>query len=146
MQPEDCPVEQVLNAVGAKWTPMVVLLLAGGTRRFGELRRALPGLSPRVLTDRLRTLELLGFLTRTVHAEVPPRVDYVLTARGVQLARMLERVAEWGTPPASGRPSTGAYDRGAVVALGERAPAAVVSPRRVVRPSSGPGRPAGPAA
>ena len=134
MRPEDCPVEQLLSAVGTKWTPMVVLLLAGGTRRFGELRRALPGLSPRVLTDRLRMLELLGFVTRTVHAEVPPRVDYVLTARGEELARVLERVAGWAAPG------------GAVVALGERAPVALVSPWRDARPASGPQRPAGPAA
>jgi len=95
MQPENCPVERTLNAVGAKWTPMILLLLGGGDHRFGELQRALPALSPRVLTDRLRTLELLGLVTRTVHAEVPPRVDYALTPRGRELVGFLDRVAEW---------------------------------------------------
>lgn len=148
MHPEDCPVERLLSAVGAKWTPMILFLLAGDLRRFGELRRMLPGVSPRILTDRLRTLEQLGLLDRTVHAEVPPRVEYALTGRGRELAQVLQRMAEWFPDEGTeipGVPAPRAGSRGPV----ERGPwKGCVTPVPLRPPPlpSAPRRPAGPAA
>ncbi|MCA2992214.1 MAG: helix-turn-helix transcriptional regulator [Gemmatimonas sp.] len=70
--------------------------LLGGTRRFSELRRSLEGISPKTLTGRLRTLEEQGIVHRTIHAEVPPRVEYTLTDYGQTLRPVLEAMAAWG--------------------------------------------------
>ncbi|GAA3159386.1 winged helix-turn-helix transcriptional regulator [Nonomuraea roseoviolacea] len=86
-----CQVRDVLNRVGDKWTLSVVNELGAGPRRFNELRRTVPGISQRMLTATLRVLERDGLVTRSVYAEVPPRVDYELTPLGRTL---LERV--WG--------------------------------------------------
>ncbi|WP_310714686.1 helix-turn-helix domain-containing protein [Nonomuraea sp. 3-1Str] len=86
-----CQVRDVLNRVGDKWTLAVVNELGAGPRRFNELRRTVPGISQRMLTATLRVLERDGLVTRSVYAEVPPRVDYELTPLGRTL---LERV--WG--------------------------------------------------
>ncbi|MGP3936266.1 winged helix-turn-helix transcriptional regulator [Nonomuraea sp. KM88] len=86
-----CQVRDVLNRVGDKWTLSVVNELGARPRRFNELRRTVPGISQRMLTTTLRVLERDGLVTRSVYAEVPPRVDYELTPLGRTL---LERV--WG--------------------------------------------------
>ncbi|MEW9553354.1 winged helix-turn-helix transcriptional regulator [Nonomuraea sp. NPDC050783] len=86
-----CQVRDVLDRVGEKWTLAVVNELGQGTRRFTELRRAVPGISQRMLTATLRTLERDGLVARTVHPVVPPHVEYELTPLG---GTLLERV--WG--------------------------------------------------
>jgi DNA-binding HxlR family transcriptional regulator len=91
----DCPSRLVLDRVAEKWTGLVVLALSDGTLRFGELRERIGGVAPKVLTQTLRNLERDGLVTRTVHAEVPPRVEYTLTPLGVSLREPLMAVQEW---------------------------------------------------
>jgi len=94
-----------------RWATLVVRELLSGSRRFGELRAALPGISPKTLTDRLRHLEAHGVLTQHAYAEVPPRVEYRLTDRGRSLERILVALWEWGhddlVPASTSRPDGG---------------------------------------
>ena len=81
-----CPVETTLTLISDKWKVLILRDLLPGTKRFGELKRSLGGVSQKVLTAQLREMEASGLLTRTVYPEVPPRVEYTLTelGRGVQ--------------------------------------------------------------
>jgi DNA-binding HxlR family transcriptional regulator len=97
--PDVCPVTRTLAFVGSKWTPLVIVRLREGTRRYGELQQALPGISPKTLADRLQALEQEGLVTRTVHPDKPPRVEYALTARGRDLGDILASIAAWATRP-----------------------------------------------
>jgi DNA-binding HxlR family transcriptional regulator len=100
-----CGIERALEVLDGKWTTLVLRELLQGPKRFGELRAALATVSPKTLTDRLRLLEREGVLTRTVHAEVPPRVVYALTPRGQSLDSVLSAMLEWGNlDAAAGRP------------------------------------------
>ncbi len=92
----ECTVERALAVIDGKWTTLVLRDLLGGTRRFGELRANLTGISPKTLTDRLRDLERHGVLTRVVHPEIPPRVEYTLTAKGRALGSVVDAMAAWG--------------------------------------------------
>lgn len=94
--PEDCAVERALAVVGAKWTLVVLHNLMDGPRRFSDLQRHIPAASPKMLTMRLRDLEQLGLLTRTIHAEVPPRVEYQLTVQGRSLRPIIASIEKWG--------------------------------------------------
>src|ERR1700679_819180 len=80
---EDYPYRRLLELIGDKWTPIIVYILGQGTKRYGELRRHLPDVSKKMLTQTLPTLERDGLLKRKVYAEVPPRVDYTLTPLGL---------------------------------------------------------------
>jgi DNA-binding HxlR family transcriptional regulator len=91
-----CPVSRALVALDGKWTILVVRDLLSGTKRFGELRRSLVGISPKTLTDRLRSLEEHGLVERHIYAEVPPRVEYSLTESGRTLEPVLVALARWG--------------------------------------------------
>jgi len=91
-----CPVSRAVEALDGKWTILVVRDLMGGTKRFGELRSSLAGISPKTLTDRLRSLEEHGLVDRRIYAEVPPRVEYTLTPAGRTLHPVLAALAEWG--------------------------------------------------
>jgi DNA-binding HxlR family transcriptional regulator len=91
-----CPVSRAIDVLEGKWTILVVRDLLGGTRRFTDLRRSLPGVSPKTLTDRLRSLERHGLIARHVYAEVPPRVEYSLTDAGRELEPVLSALARWG--------------------------------------------------
>ncbi len=91
-----CPVERALAIVGAKWTLLIVHNLMTGPKRFGELERAIAGASPKMLTARLRELERLGLVSRTIHAEVPPRVEYALTEPGRSLKPIIDSLYAWG--------------------------------------------------
>ena len=91
----DCPTRVVLDRVGDKWTVLVIGALAGGPLRFTELRARVGGVAPKVLTQTLRALERDGLLTRTVHAQVPPRVDYEITELGRSLTRPLAVLTDW---------------------------------------------------
>jgi DNA-binding HxlR family transcriptional regulator len=91
-----CPIERALLILDGKWSTLIIRELLTGPRRFSELRTALGMGSPKTLTERLRILEHQGVLTRTVHAEVPPRVVYALTGRGRSFRSVLEAMAAWG--------------------------------------------------
>lgn len=91
-----CPVSRALEALDGRWTILVVRDLLGGTRRFGELRDSLVGISPKTLTDRLRSLEAHGLVERRMYAEIPPRVEYSLTESGRSLEPVLAALADWG--------------------------------------------------
>jgi DNA-binding HxlR family transcriptional regulator len=94
--PGDCrAVSDVLARVGDKWSVLVVTLLGKGPRRFNELRRAIGGISQRMLTLTLRGLERDGLVTRTVLPTVPPRVDYDLTPLGRDLLVPVSALGEW---------------------------------------------------
>ncbi|HCO55564.1 MAG TPA: transcriptional regulator [Pelagibacterium sp.] len=85
----------ILNRIGDKWSVMVVGRLKGGTMRFSELRRAIDGVSQRMLTLTLRNLERDGLVTRTVYAEIPPRVEYTLTEMGRTLTGPIGALWDW---------------------------------------------------
>ncbi|WP_269792603.1 helix-turn-helix domain-containing protein [Stenotrophomonas sp. Iso1] len=91
-----CAVETTLSVMGGTWKPIVLFHLLGGKKRFMELSRAIPSVTQRMLTLQLRELEQAGIVHRTVHPEVPPRVDYALTALGQTLQPVLLAMREWG--------------------------------------------------
>lgn len=95
-----CPVERALSVLDGKWTVLVIRDLMGGTKRFSELRRSLTGVSPKTLTDRLRALEAQGLVERRMFAEIPPRVEYTLTADGRTLEPVVAALAAWGAKAA----------------------------------------------
>jgi DNA-binding HxlR family transcriptional regulator len=92
----DCPVCATADIVCGKWTLLLVRELHEGRSRFGELERALTGISPRTLSLRLRALEEEGIVRRTTHAEVPPRVEYALTEKGIALLPIIESMRDYG--------------------------------------------------
>lgn len=91
-----CPVETTLTLISDKWTVLILRDLLTGTKRFGELKKSLGGVSQKVLTSQLRQMEASGLLTRKVYAEVPPRVEYTLTELGYSLRPVLETMRDWG--------------------------------------------------
>jgi DNA-binding HxlR family transcriptional regulator len=92
---ERCPIRDVLDRVGDKWSALIVRELHDGPRRFGALRRAIEDISQRMLTETLRNLQRDGFITRTVIPTTPPQVEYALTPLGHSLQQALGRLAEW---------------------------------------------------
>ena len=90
-----CPSRTVLDRIGDRWTVLVVGTLAGGPMRFSELGRRVSGVSQKMLTQTLRGLERDGLVTRTVHPEVPPRVEYALTEVGGTLIAPLAALDSW---------------------------------------------------
>jgi len=90
-----CASRVVLDRIGDRWTVLVVVALADGRLRFSELRARIEGVTPKVLTQTLRALERDGILTRTVYAEVPPRVEYELTGLGRDLLAPIDAVRVW---------------------------------------------------
>ena len=91
-----CPVETTLTLIGDKWKVLIIRDLLSGTKRFGELKRSIGGVSQKVLTAQLRQMEADGLLTRTVFPEVPPRVEYTLTELGHSLKPVLDAMRDWG--------------------------------------------------
>jgi DNA-binding HxlR family transcriptional regulator len=95
---EDCPTRQILDRIADKWTTLVIGILASsGTVRFTEVRRAIEGISQKMLTQTLRDLERDGLVTRTVFAVVPPRVEYALTPLGRTLGEPLNALHAWAS-------------------------------------------------
>ncbi|MFD1148724.1 winged helix-turn-helix transcriptional regulator [Saccharothrix hoggarensis] len=92
---DDCGVRDVLDRLGDKWTVLVVVELAKGTRRYRELQRAIPGISQRMLTVTTRRLWRDGLVERTVHPTIPPQVEYALTDVGRSLAVTIAGLADW---------------------------------------------------
>ena len=92
-----CPVMTTLAVIGGKWKPAILWEMQEfGVRRFGELRRSIPGITQKMLTQQLRELEQDGIIHRTIYAEVPPRVEYRLSEYGQTLAPVLTAMAKWG--------------------------------------------------
>lgn len=95
--PYFCGIDAAMDVVSGKWKVLILWELENsGTRRFGELRRGLPGISEKMLIQHLRELAEDGVIHREVYREVPPRVEYSLTEQGVSLNKALESLGEWG--------------------------------------------------
>ena len=92
----DDPVARALAVVGPKWSLLIVRHLLDGPRRYTEIERALARANPKMITVRLRELEVAGLLTRTSYPEIPPRVEYALTERGRALRPVVEALGSWG--------------------------------------------------
>ncbi len=91
----DCPTRRILDRIGDRWTVLVVGVLGDGDARFSELRRRIEGVSQKMLTQTRRGLERDGLVRRTVHPEVPVRVEYALTDAGRTLLKPLRALQEW---------------------------------------------------
>lgn len=91
-----CPVETTLMLIGDKWKVLILRDLMQGTKRFGELKKSVGNVSQKVLTAQLRAMEENGLLTRTVYAQVPPKVEYTLTELGKSLRPILDAMLNWG--------------------------------------------------
>lgn len=101
-----CPVATTLSLVGNRWRPLIVRELLSGTKRFGELQRAINPISQKVLTQNLRDMQAAGLVTRKVYPEVPPRVEYSLTEVGFSLEPIIESMWQWGAAYQSAYDST----------------------------------------
>jgi DNA-binding HxlR family transcriptional regulator len=91
----NCPTRQVLDRIGDKWTVLIILLLLDGPKRFSELQRNIGGISQKMLTQTLRSLERDGLVSRTFYTEIPPRVEYRLTSLGETLSGPIAAVVQW---------------------------------------------------
>lgn len=92
----DCPMTAALNAIGGKWSLILLYFLDSGTRRFNELRRLVPDLSHKVLTETLRNLEEEGLIVRTVHSMAPSHVEYEISEHGRSVLPLMHAVRDWG--------------------------------------------------
>ena len=92
-----CPVATTVQLIGNKWKLLILRNLLAGTQRFSELRKTIPGISQKVLTENLRSMEEDGIITRKVFAEVPPRVEYSLNSLGETMRPIIGEMEKWGT-------------------------------------------------
>jgi DNA-binding HxlR family transcriptional regulator len=90
-----CPTRQVLDRIADKWSVLIIRRLSTGTLRFAQLRRAVDGISQKVLTNTLRGLERDGIVTRRIYASVPPKVEYTLTEFGCSLGELVAGICDW---------------------------------------------------
>ncbi|SEF83600.1 winged helix-turn-helix transcriptional regulator [Lachnospira multipara] len=93
----ECPVATTVSLIGSKWKLLIIRNLLVRPWRFNELKNSLDGISQKVLTDSLRSMEEDGIITRTVYPEVPPRVEYALSDIGESMRPIINSMAEWGT-------------------------------------------------
>jgi DNA-binding HxlR family transcriptional regulator len=91
-----CPIARTAEIISGKWTLLIIRDLASGVKRFNQLERSLHGISPKTLSERLRSLEEEGIITRQTFAEVPPRVEYSLTEKGRDLVLVVESMRKYG--------------------------------------------------
>ena len=96
MELPKCPVEVTLTMIGSKWSVLIIRELLSGSKRYGELKKSIAGVSPKVLTAQLRDMEKKALLTRVVYPEVPPKVEYTLTELGYSLKSVLDSLQAWG--------------------------------------------------
>lgn len=94
--PTECPMTAALRAIGGKWNLICLYWLDTGTRRFNELQKLMPDISHKVLATTLRNLEDEGLVSRTVFAEVPPRVEYCISSHGESVRPIIAAVRTWG--------------------------------------------------
>jgi DNA-binding HxlR family transcriptional regulator len=92
----ECSIEKALEVLNGKWTFLIIRDLFEGTRRFGELRKSLHGISPKTLSERLRELEEKGVILRTAYLTMPPMVEYSLTEKGHSLKPIIKEMKLWG--------------------------------------------------
>ena len=92
-----CPVATTVQMIGSKWKLLIIRNLLQRPWRFNELKKDLEGISQKVLTDSLRSMEADGIITRTVYPEVPPRVEYALSDLGESMRPIMDAMAAWGT-------------------------------------------------
>ena len=92
-----CPVETTLQLLSTKWKILIIRDLLTGTKRFGELKKALGTITQKVLTTNLRDMEEKGLVARKVYSQIPPRVEYTLTDIGYSLGAVLDSLASWGS-------------------------------------------------
>ena len=92
----ECSIEKALDILGGKWTFLIIRDLFEGTKRFGELRKSLAGVSPKTLADRLKDLEQKGVVVRTAYPTIPPTVTYALTEKGMSLKPIIKEMKLWG--------------------------------------------------
>ncbi|MBQ9610881.1 MAG: helix-turn-helix transcriptional regulator [Lachnospiraceae bacterium] len=92
----ECPVATTVSLIGSKWKLLIIRNLLNRPWRFNELHKSLDGISQKVLTESLRSMEADGIVTRTVYAEVPPRVEYALSELGESLRPIINSMADWG--------------------------------------------------
>lgn len=95
--PPGCPMAECMKLLGGTWTPNVIWMLSGGPRRFGELKRDIPNISPKMLTARLRDLEDKGVIARDVVPSSPPSVEYRLSELGRELIPVINTIVRVGT-------------------------------------------------
>ena len=92
----ECPVAITVSMIGSKWKLLIIRNLLVRSWRFNELKRNLDGISQKVLTDSLRSMEEDGIIIRTVYAEVPPRVEYTLSELGYSMKPIMDSMEQWG--------------------------------------------------
>lgn len=105
-----CSVEAALEVIGGKWKGVLIYHLLESTLRFGELKRRLPGVTQRMLTQQLRELESDGVISRRIFAQVPPRVDYSLTDFGLTLRPLVMLMRDWGDAYLATRNASALHD------------------------------------
>jgi DNA-binding HxlR family transcriptional regulator len=96
LSPEQCPVDRTLRIIGGRWKALILYYLRGGPKRFNALRRMMPTVTQRMLTQHLRELEADGVIDRKIFPVVPPHVEYSLSPLGVSLLPVLDAMADWG--------------------------------------------------
>lgn len=96
LEPKVGCIASAMEIIGSKWTALILRDLSAGPRRFSELERSVGSINPRTLSQRLDDLERHGIVTKQSFAEVPPRIEYALTAKGTDLVPVLKQMASWG--------------------------------------------------
>lgn len=91
-----CPVTYTLEKIGGKWKPLILYQVMDGSKRYGQIRKAIPGITEKMLIQHLRELEADGLVLRDVKPVVPPHVEYRLSAEGATLTPILNAMAQWG--------------------------------------------------
>lgn len=100
----NCPVTRAVTALGGKWKLHIIYQLMEGTKRFGELQKAIPAVTQQMLTSQLRELENDGIISRKVYPQVPPKVEYSLTELGLRLRKVTDALVDWGLGLPDGAP------------------------------------------
>lgn len=95
-QNDDCPIATTLDVIGGKWKVHILCILADGKMRTNEIKREIPNITQKVLTQQLRQLESDGIIHRTVYQEVPPKVEYTISEYGKSLMQIMDELFEWG--------------------------------------------------
>jgi DNA-binding HxlR family transcriptional regulator len=92
----DCSIIGSISIISGKWKPVIIWMLLSGPKRFGELHKTIEGIALKVLSRHLKELEADGIINRKVYAQVPPKVEYTLTEKGMSLNDVMQLLAEWG--------------------------------------------------
>ncbi len=92
----ECPVEITINLIGNKWKILIIRDLLGGKKRFGELKKSLFNISPKVLSENLQALKKAGLISRKIYPQIPPKVEYRLTKLGKTLIPIFDAMVNWG--------------------------------------------------